>query len=183
MEIHKTCTFLGHRIIECNKNLEQKIKTIVETLIVEQGVTRFLLGSRSNFISLCLDIVTELKVKYPYIQRVAYTCRHESCTLECESEYWEKIYSHGNAHDKLQTVDEEIYYRNRANSNKASYIQRNFAMIDESNYCVFYYNDQYKPPKRKLNKRSLSTYQPNSGTKLAYNYAIGKNIVIINVKE
>ena len=41
-------------------------------------------------------------------------------------------------------------------------------MIDNSEYCLFYYNENlYK------NK--------SSGTKLAYNYAISKNKTIINV--
>lgn len=130
-----------------------------------------------------LKSLLKLKLIYPYIRRIAYTCRHETCTLECEKETWLKRYSYANNNFRLQTVDEEILYPHREKTSKSSYIQRNFAMIDASNYCVFYYNDQYKPPKRKLNKRTLSTYQPNSGTKLAYNYAKRKNVVIINVKE
>lgn len=183
MEIHKTCTFFGHRNTDCTEYLKQKVKSVVTDLIVEHGVTHFLFGSRSSFVSLCLEVVTEIKTNYPYIRRIAYTCRHETCTLECEKETWLKRYSYANNNFRLQTVDEEILYPHREKTSKSSYIQHNFAMIDASNYCVFYYNDQYKPPKRKLNKRSLSTYQPNSGTKLAYNYAMRKNVVIINVKE
>ena len=54
----------------------------------------FNFGSRSDFDVLCHFIVTALKEKYNNIQRRAYTCRSETCTLESEREYWEKIYSH-----------------------------------------------------------------------------------------
>ena len=54
----------------------------------------FNFGSRSDFDALCHFIVTDLKEKYNDIQRHAYTCRSETCTLESEREYWEKIYSH-----------------------------------------------------------------------------------------
>ncbi len=181
MEIHKSCVFLGHRAVDCDEHLKQKIKGVVENLIVYCGTTNFLFGSRSNFVSFCLNIVTELKLKYPHIKRIAYTCNHESCILESERTVWQKIYSSYKLNTNLLTVDEEIYYTTRAISNKASYIQRNFAMIDASYYCVFYYNKEYKPPKRKLSKHSILNYQPNSGTKLAYDYAIKKHKKIINV--
>ena len=45
-------------------------------------------------------------------------------------------------------------------------------MIDDSDFCVFYYNEAYLPPRRKRSKRDLSTYQPKSGTRLAYEYAV-----------
>ena len=42
-------------------------------------------------------------------------------------------------------------------------------------YCVFYYNEDYQPPRRKRTNRDLSTYQPKSGTRLAYEYAVQKS--------
>ena len=44
-------------------------------------------------------------------------------------------------------------------------------MIDGSDYCVFYYDENYKPPRRKYSKRSVGDYQPKSGTKVAFDYA------------
>lgn len=180
MEIHKSCVFLGHRTVDCNDDLRQKVKDVVENLIVHKGVTKFLFGSRSDFVTFCLDIVTELKANYPHIERIVYTCKHESCILESERAEWEKIYSRQNINTKVQVVDKEIYYTTRAISNKASYIQRNFAMIDASQYCVFYYNKDYQPPARKLSKHKPLYYQSNSGTHLAYNYALMKKKTIIN---
>ena len=48
------------------------------------------------------------------------------------------------------------------------------------------YNDLVKPAERKYSKKDFSTYQPKSGTRLAYEYAQqkqrgGKNIEIINL--
>jgi len=43
--------------------------------------------------------------------------------------------------------------------------------IDQSDFCLFYYDENYLPPKRKWAKRDLFEYQPQSGTALAYKYA------------
>ena len=66
-------------------------------------------------------------------------------------------------------------------SGKAGYVERNYAMINDSDYCVFYYDEDYLPPKRKRASADISFYQPKSGTDLAYKYAIQKNKVIINI--
>ncbi len=58
-------------------------------------------------------------------------------------------------------------------------------MIDDSDYCIFYYNPDYKPPRRKYSKRSVGDYQPKSGTEVAFDYAkrkcVKKNLTVINV--
>ena len=54
-------------------------------------------------------------------------------------------------------------------------------MIDASDICLFYYNNNYKPATRKHRKSDLFGYQPNSGTQLAYKYATKKNKLIYNV--
>ena len=69
---------------------------------------------------------------------------------------------------------------------KASYVERNQDMINASNYCVFYYDENYKPPRRKYSKRSVGDYKPKSGTKVAFDYSNqrkrgGKEITIINL--
>ena len=57
----KTCSFIGHRKIELTDKLKQKLKVVIEDLIVNQNVLTFLFGSRSEFNTLCHNIVTELK--------------------------------------------------------------------------------------------------------------------------
>ncbi len=78
-------------------------------------------------------------------------------------------------------MEEEVEYKNKWTSNKASYIERNFAMIDASDICVFYYDENYKPLLRKYSKKCIGYYQPKSGTALAYKYAKQKNKIIYNV--
>ena len=64
---------------------------------------------------------------------------------------------------------------------KASYVERNQEMINKSDFCVIYYDENYLPPRRRNSKRDLTDYQPNSGTAVAYNYAVRKGKEIVNV--
>lgn len=90
----KICSFFGHRKIVITEELKEKVKRVIEDLIVNHNVLTFLFGSRSDFDYLCHLVVTELKEKYPNIRRLSYTCRSETCTLESERAYWEEVYSH-----------------------------------------------------------------------------------------
>ncbi len=178
----KTCSFFGHRKVEETEELKIQLKSAIIHLIENEKVEIFLFGSRSDFNFLCHAIVTELKELYPHIQRRAYTCRSETCTLEKERTYWEEIYSHFKMLPKtLLGVEEEVEHKTKWTSGKAHYVERNQAMIDDSDFCVFYYNEAYKPPLRKRFRESFSTYQPKSGTKLAYEYAKQKKKAIINL--
>ena len=56
-------------------------------------------------------------------------------------------------------------------------------MINDSDYCVFYYKDHYLPEMRKYSQRSIGYYQPKSGTALAYAYAKQKRKILINVTQ
>ena len=145
----KTCTFIGHRKIEKTDNLNKNLTIAIEDLIVNKNVHTFLFGSRSEFNELCHLIVTTLKEKYPYIKRVFYTCQSEYCITEKDLIKWENICSTTLKKDiKLLGFEEEFEYKNKNLSGKASYVERNYAMINDSVYCVFYYNDkidtQYK---------------------------------------
>lgn len=157
---------------------------VVEDLIVNHNVITFLFGSRSDFDFICHLIVTKLKEKYPFIKRIAYTCKNETCVLELEKEKWEKIYSRIEKKEvHLLGVEEEFEHKTKYTSEKASYIERNMAMIDDSDYCVFYYDENYMPEMRKRSKHNMNEYQPKSGTKIAYNYAKQKRKNLINIKE
>ena len=56
-------------------------------------------------------------------------------------------------------------------------------MINDSDYCIFYYDENYQPKMRKYSKRSIDYYQPKSGTKPAFNYAKQIKKIILNIKK
>ncbi len=56
-----------------------------------------------------------------------------------------------------------------------------FLFGSKSEFCIIYYDEQYAPQKRKKSNRDAFTYQPKSGTKIAYEYAVKKGKQIINV--
>lgn len=153
----KTCAVLGHRKIKKTIELESRVRKAVETLIVVYGVKRFLFGSKSEFNDFCYDIVSKLKEKYFDIKRVYVRAEYPIIHREYE-EYLERFY------------EESYYYDTSLCEHKLAYIKRNEKMINESEFCLFYYDFCYIAP---INK--------NSGTKLAYNYAEKKGKTIINV--
>ena len=53
--------------------------------------------------------------------------------------------------------------------------------VKQYNEADVYYDENYFPPKRKNSKKDLVYYQPKSGTKLAYDYAMKKGLIITNV--
>lgn len=165
-----TCCFFGHRKIEVTDELVNRLKKIVEDLIIDKKVDTFLFGSKSQFDKLCLTAITELKKKHPHIRRI-YVRAEFPYIDENYTAYLLKSYNH-------------TYYPERLiGAGKATYVERNYEMIDNSNYCVIYYDENYMPPRRKNSRRDLFDYQPKSGTKLAYDYAVNKVVKIVNLKH
>ena len=164
----KTCCFFGHRKIDETEELKNKLSEIIENLIVNENVDTFLFGSKSQFDDLCHKIVTELKEKYPHIRRV-----YVRSAFQHIPDWYE---------DSLLEYYEETYFPEKIeNSGRASYVERNQEMINKSDFCVVYYDENYLPPRRKNSRRDLTDYQPKSGTKVAYDYAVRKRKEIINV--
>lgn len=163
-----TCCFFGHRRIEISDELVNRIKEAVEDLITDKNVDTFLFGSKSRFDTLCVNVVTELKKKYPHISRIY---------VRAEFPYIDEDY----AAYLLESYDYTYYPERMINAGRASYVERNYEMIDKSNYCIIYYDENYMPPRRKNSRRDLFDYQPESGTKLAHNYAVKKGLRIINL--
>ncbi len=174
MEKHKACSFFGHREISLTEGLKERTKAVIEELIVNRSVRTFLFGSRSEFNTLCHYLVTELREKYSFIKRISYTCKSETCILESEREEWEEIYSRLQKKEVfLLGVEEEVEHKTKYTAGKASYVERNQAMIDDSDFCVFYYDEQNLVIN---NKR-----KGKSGTAIAYDYAKRKKKVLINL--
>ena len=164
----KTCSFFGHRNAKATPELCDNLRKTIVYLIKEKGVQRFLFGSKSSFDDLCLKTVTEIQKEYPEIKRTY---------VRSDYPYIPKQYKDY----LLESYDDTLMPSKVENAGAARYVERNQEMINASDFCVFYYNEAYKPPLRKRYRSALSTYQPKSGTKLAYEYAKQKQKEIINL--
>ena len=71
----------------------------------------------------------------------------------------------------LEKYEETYYSENLINAGRAVYVKRNYEMIDNSDFCVCYYNGDYQPKKRK------------SGAGIAFAYAVKRKKIIINTAE
>ena len=150
------CCFFGHRKINETEELKSKLIEIIEKLIVEDSVDTFLFGSKSRFNSLCLELVTKIKEKYPHIKRVY---------VRAEYQYIDESYK---AY-LLESYEDTYFPKSGLGAGKASYVKRNYEMIDNSRYCIVYYDELGVPTTRK------------SGTKVAFDYAVKKEKQIINI--
>ena len=160
----KVCSFFGHRDTPQTEELKQKVREIVERLIVEEKVDAFLFGSRSKFDELCHMVVTELKEKYPYIQRTAYLCKHESECMVGEGKNEQRRTKELTGRDVYVREFEDIRKSDRINSaGRAAYIERNYWMINDSDYSIIF----------------LHLEKQNVGTRVAYDYAKRANARVL----
>ena len=153
-----TCCFFGHRTINETEELKERLCEIIEKLIMEEKVDTFLFGSKSRFNSLCLDLVTEIKEKYPHIKRVY---------VRAEYPYISEDYKNY----LLKSYEDTYYPEHIIGSGRAAYVERNCEMINKSHFCVVYYDEPHSPTTRK------------SGTKIALDYAVKQGKQIINAVQ
>ena len=163
-----TCCFFGHRKIDITEKLKTVLYQTVEDLIVNREINTFLFGSKSEFDSLCLEVVTKLKEKHPHIKRIY---------VRAEYPYIDDFYKK----HLLKFYDDTYFPDGMENAGKAVYVERNIKMINNSNICIAYYNPRYAPPSRKNSSKDFVSFQPKSGTKLAYEYALKKKVEVINI--
>lgn len=150
----KTCCFFGHRTINETEELRERLYEIIEQLIVNENVDTFLFGSKSRFNSICLELVTEIKEKYPHIKRVYVRAEYP----DINEQYTNYL---------LESYEDTYYPEHIIGSGRAAYVERNYEMIDNSRFCIVYYDNSNAPTTRK------------SGTKIALDYAIKKQKHII----
>ena len=150
-----TVCFFGHRKINETEELKIRLYKTIEKLIKNENVDTFIFGSKSEFDDLCLKIVTKIKEKHPNIKRIYVRAEYEIISEQYKN-YLLKSY-------------EETYYPEKIkNSGRAVYVERNFEMINKSQICIVYYEEQCAPKNRK------------SGPKIALDYAIKQGKRIIN---
>lgn len=174
--------FIGHRSITNTEQIKiSLINTVTE--LIYKGADTFLFGSRSDFNFLCWTVVTGFQSQFPNIKRISYNTPHEATfTSKEERERCEKIFSQSLKNEvHFADYEEVVDSRKSSKANKNTYIMRNQEMIENSDICVFYYDKDYLPPRRKQSKSSILDYQPKSGTAIAFQYAITQKKQIINI--
>ena len=149
-----TCCFFGHRSIIETEELKAQLTETVERLIGEENVDTFLFGSGSSFNSLCLELVTQIKEKHPHIKRIYVRAEFPYIT----DQYLAYL---------LKSCDDTYYPEKILGAGRAAYVERNYEMINNSKYCIVYYDEQCAPSTRR------------SGTKIALDYAVKKDRKII----
>lgn len=169
-ERNKTCCFFGHRKINQTQKLSDRMFNVIEQLITEKSVDTFLFGSKSKFDDFAHEVVSQLKEKHPHIKRIYVRSAYQ----HIPDWYEESLLKH---------YEGTYFPEHIENAGRASYVERNQEMINKSEYCVVYYDESYAPPRRKNSKRDLIDYQPKSGTKVAYDFAVKKCRQVINVFE
>ena len=165
----KSCCFIGHRTIKDKEIIEKRLIGKI-TALIKEGVDTFYFGSRSRFDDLAWEVVSELRKEYQHIKRIYV----RSSYAYIDDSYKNYL---------LESYEDTYMPEGVENAGAASYVERNQAMINSSDICVFYYDENYLPARRKQSRRALSDYQPKSGTKIAFEYATKKKKKIINVAE
>lgn len=158
-----TACFIGHRTIDETPVLRARLWGTIEELI-RRGVTDFLFGDHSAFNTLCYGVVSELQGEYPHVRRIYYRAGYAEIG-ESVKRYF------------LAGYEDGVCPKGVAGSGKAAYVQRNRAMIRDSDFCVFYFDEQYRP------RRRASGDTPKSGTRVAFEYARKCGKTVINLCE
>ena len=152
--LENTCCFIGHREINVTDELKEKLRVVIERLIVYENIDTFLFGSKRQFDDLCYDVVTEIKKKHTHIKRIF---------VRAEYPYIDESY----VAYLLKSYEDTYFPKSVLGAGKASYVKRNCEMIENSRFCIVYYKEDYTPKGRK------------SGTKIAFDYAEKKKKTII----
>lgn len=121
--LENTCCFIGHREINVTDELKEKLRVVIECLIVDENIDKFLFGSKSQFDDLCYDIVTKIKKEYPHIKRIF---------VRAEYPYIDESYK---AY-LLENYEDTYFPKSVLGAGKASYVKRNCEMIENSRFCI-----------------------------------------------
>ena len=177
----KTCCFIDSGIVYINRRKETQIYDVLESIVVNDGVGTFIFGGRTTFADMCLDIVTALKNKYPHITRVRYICGNEAAVLQSKYDRYKGIYMPFEGMSVYQAiVDKEYRVTPKSVGGPDVYAERDMAMVDNSDICVFYYSDE-RHMVSQYNRHEIAFCIEDVNCKNIYNHARQKHKKIINL--
>ena len=126
MNEEKICSFFGHRHIELTQDLYAI--TVAEIMkSVNFGCRVFYFGGFGKFDSLCYEIVTKLQKEQPFLNLKRIYCVTQERYLRKNSPHFQRNH-----------YDEVIYLIPAFEGWYKSIYYRNCAMIDHSDYIIFY---------------------------------------------
>ncbi len=155
--IDKTCCFTGHRIIppEKKENVIQQLNAEITDLINKKYIW-FEVGGALGFDTLAAQAVLDLKEKYPQIKLtlvVPYIAQAKSWK-ETDKSIYDNIKKHA---DKVIYISDQYH--------RGCIQKRNRYLVDTSSACICYLDEN------------------KGGTFYTVNYAVRKNLRIINIAK
>ena len=132
-----SCCFFGEISGELSDEVLDKLYFFINDLVIK-GYKKFIFGTKTNFDFICLAIVNELKTIYNDICIVAYVRSWEGYNLTKYKSIIAKIKKCDL--DLVCTVDSEVSIK--TDFTESSYFERNIAIIDSSDLCVFYFDNK-----------------------------------------
>ena len=141
----KICSFFGHRTVTVTEEL-YAITTAEIWKAVALGCRTFYFGGFGEFDALCLSIVKKIKEEHPILRIKSVYCVWHERYLRKPSHVFQK-----------EDYDEIVYITPAFEGWYKSIYFRNCAMIDQSDFVIFF-----------AEKRE------NSGAYKAYKYALSK---------
>ena len=154
MNENKICSFFGHRDVEITSELYQKTYCEVKNAI-EFGCRTFYFGGYGNFDRLCYEIVSKIANDAPHLDIKKIYCVSQEQYLRKKVRYF-----------RSEDYDEIIYITPSFDGWYKSIYFRNCAMIDVSDYAIFYAEERknsgayktYKYAKKKKDKKIINIW-------------------------
>ncbi len=160
MDDKKICSFFGHRDIEITDKLYAT--TTAEIMkSVGLGCRTFYFGGYGDFDDLCYQIVTKIKENHPLLDIKRIYCVAQERHLRKPVRYF-----------KRENYEDVIYLMPSFDGWYKSIYFRNCAMIDQSDFVIFYAEERqnsgaykaYKYASKKKNKQIINLW--DSGNRL-----------------
>ena len=151
--MRRICCFAGHSELFEREKIYEKLISVIEELIVNEGVNEFLVGNYGAFDKLCASAVNELKKSHPDI-KLYLTIPYLTTEInENPEEYYKRF-------DGIQLANIP-----ESTPKKLMIIKCNQFMIDSSSFLVSFVEHSWGGAYRTLQ------------------YAQGKDIKIINLSK
>jgi uncharacterized phage-like protein YoqJ len=155
MAFENACCFTGHRTV--GNDLDNKRLDFVIRKLIERGVDTFICGGALGFDTIVEQKILELKKEFSQIKLHMYLpCNNQTSKWSfMQKMTYNKILSHA---DYVDMPDKPYF--------DGCMKIRNFKMVDNSAYCIAYYNGSY-----------------SSGTGQTLRYAEKKGLKLINTRK